>query len=78
MPDGGLDEAISRWVDDLAARPSLALTTLKRVLNCTYESPISTGFDLEGQAFEKLRPGPEFKHGIESFLDKRKPDFSDM
>ena len=78
VPDGGLDEAISRWVDDLAARPSLALTTLKRVLNCTYESPISTGFDLEGQAFEKLRPGPEFKHGIESFLDKRKPDFSEM
>ena len=76
VPDGGLDEAIARWVDDLAARPPIPLTALKRILNSTYNTPLSVGLELEGQTFEKLRPGPEFKHGVESFLDKKKPDFT--
>ncbi|PWT93669.1 MAG: hypothetical protein C5B56_00320 [Proteobacteria bacterium] len=76
MPDGKLDEAIARWVADLAARPPIPLTALKRILNSTYETPLSIGLQLEGQTFEKPRPGPEFKHGIDAFLAKRKPDFS--
>jgi hypothetical protein len=34
------------------------------------------GLELEGQTFEKLRPSPEFKLGVEAFLQKKKPDFS--
>src|SRR5258708_39301489 len=33
VPNGTLDEAIDRWVADLAARPQIPLTALKRVLN---------------------------------------------
>jgi 2-oxoglutaroyl-CoA hydrolase len=76
VPDGKLDEAIARWVNDLAARPPIPLTALKRILNSTYNTPLSVGLELEGQTFEKLRPGPEFEHGVESFLDKKKPDFT--
>jgi 2-oxoglutaroyl-CoA hydrolase len=75
VPNGTLDEAIARWVADLAARPQIPLTALKRVLNSTYETPLSVGLQLEGQTFEKLRPGPEFKHGVDAFLEKKKPDF---
>ena len=71
-----LDAAIDRWVADLAALPPIPLTALKRVLNGAYEMPMSIGLQFEGQTFEKLRPGPEFKHGVESFLQKKKPDFS--
>jgi 2-oxoglutaroyl-CoA hydrolase len=78
VPDGGLDDAIARWAGELGSMASFPMTTLKRVLNETYETPISTGFHLEGQAFEKLRPGPEFKYGIECYLEKRKPDYSNM
>jgi 2-oxoglutaroyl-CoA hydrolase len=76
VPDGALDEAIDRWVADLAARPPIPLTALKRILNSTYDTPLSVGLQLEGQTFEKLRPGPEFKHGVEAFLAKQKPDFT--
>ena len=76
VPDGTLDEAIDRWVADLAARPQIPLLALKRVLNSTYETPLSVGLQLEGQTFEKLRFYPEFKHGVEAFLEKKKPDFS--
>ena len=76
VPDGTLDQAIDRWVADLAARPQIPLVALKRVLNATYETPLSGGLQLEGQTFEKLRFYPEFKHGVEAFLEKKKPDFS--
>jgi 2-oxoglutaroyl-CoA hydrolase len=71
-----LDEAIGRWIEDLAARPPIPLTALKRILNSTYDTPLHIGLELEGQTFEKLRPGPEFKHGVEAFLEKKKPDFT--
>jgi 2-oxoglutaroyl-CoA hydrolase len=76
VPDGTLDEAIGRWIADLASRPQIPMSTLKRVLNATYESPLSIGMQLEGQAFEKIRFNPEFKHGVDAFLAKTKPDFS--
>lgn len=78
VPDSTLDEAITRWGKELASKPSFTMTTLKRTLSTTYESPISVGFHVEGQAFEKLRVGPEFKYGIDSYLAKKKPDFSKM
>jgi 2-oxoglutaroyl-CoA hydrolase len=76
VPDGKLDEAIARWIKDLASRPSIPLTALKRILNSTYDTPLHVGLELEGQTFEKLRPGPEFKHGVEAFLEKKKPNFT--
>ena len=63
---------------DLAARPSIPLATLKQVLNETYEAPLSAGLRNEGQAFEKIRFGEAFTRGIEAFLSKKKPDFSDI
>jgi 2-oxoglutaroyl-CoA hydrolase len=76
VPDGKLDEAIDRWIADLVARPQIALTALKRILNSTYDTSQTIGLQLEGQTFEKLRPSPEFKLGVDSFLEKKKPDFS--
>lgn len=76
VPDGQLDEAIERWVADLAALPQIPLTALKRVMNAAHEMPLGIGLQFEGQTFEKLRFAPEFKHGVESFLQKKKPDFS--
>lgn len=77
VPDGQLEQAIERWIADLTVLPQIPLTALKRVLNAAYEMPLSVGLQFEGQTFEKLRPGPEFKHGVESFLQKKKPDYSE-
>ena len=78
VPAGGVDEAVARWVADLSARPGIPLATLKQVLNETYETPLSAGLRNEGQAFEKIRFGEAFTRGIEAFLNKKKPDFSDL
>ena len=78
VPDGGLDEAVDRWTADLAARPQIPLATLKQVLNEACETPLAAGLRAEGQAFEKIRFGAAFKRGIDAFLAKKKPDFSDL
>ena len=78
VPEGGLDEAVARWVADLSARPGIPLATLKQILNETYETPLSAGLRSEGQAFEKIRFGEAFTRGIAAFLNKKKPDFSDL
>jgi 2-oxoglutaroyl-CoA hydrolase len=78
VPDGRLDAAIDDLVVDLASRPQIPLASVKQVLNTAGDAPLHVGLELEGQAFEKIRFGPEFEHGVDSFLKKKKPDFSDM
>ncbi len=78
VPDGQLDDGVVRWVSELAALPQIPLTALKRVLNAAYEMPLNAGLQFEGQTFEKLRFNPEFKHGVEAFMAKKKPDFSEF
>ncbi|PPR11769.1 MAG: 2,3-dehydroadipyl-CoA hydratase [Alphaproteobacteria bacterium MarineAlpha11_Bin1] len=78
VPDGELDAAVNNLTSDLAGRPLIPLTSVKRVLNTAGDAPLHVGLELEGQAFEKIRFGPEFEHGVDSFLEKKKPDFSEM
>jgi 2-oxoglutaroyl-CoA hydrolase len=78
VPDGGIDDAIVDLAADLASRPQIPLASVKRVLNTAGEAPLHVGLELEGQVFEKIRFGPEFEHGVASFLEKKKPDFSNM
>ncbi len=78
VPDGELDAAIEDLAADLASRPQIPLASVKKVLNTVGDTPLHVGLELEGQAFEKIRFGPEFEHGVDAFLEKKKPDFSDM
>ena len=53
----------------------LALKTIKRVLNTSYDTSLSVGFEVEGHAYEKLRESGDYKEGIAAFSEKRKPKF---
>jgi 2-oxoglutaroyl-CoA hydrolase len=77
VEDGAaLDKAIDEVVDKLTSQSALALKTIKRVLNTTYDASLSVGLEVEGHAYEKLREGPDYKEGIAAFSEKRKPKFS--
>ena len=71
-----LNKTVDQWIKDIKVRPAVSLAKLKKILNQACNVSLTTGLALEGQAFEELRFKPEFKHGIECFLDKKKPDFS--
>jgi len=72
----GLDKILDEMIGTLTKMSALALKTVKRVLATAYDSSLSAGFEIEGQAYEKLRPTADYKEGIAAFSEKRKPKFT--
>ena len=70
-----LDDAVARMVAELSALSPVALAMAKRVLNQVYDSPLHVGLELEGLAYGVLKSTDDFREGVESFVEKRKPDF---
>ena len=71
-----LDERAYEIAKDLSSLSPLALKALKKVLYEIADSPLYVGFDIERKTFGLLRYTNDFKEGIESFLNKRKPNFT--
>jgi 2-oxoglutaroyl-CoA hydrolase len=71
-----LDRTIDEMVGTLTSMSALALKTVKRVLNTSYDTSLNVGFEVEGHAYEKLRESGDYKEGIAAFSEKRKPKFS--
>jgi 2-oxoglutaroyl-CoA hydrolase len=71
--------ALTRMIEEmaayLAAQSALALKTIKRVLNTTYDTSLAVGLEVEGHAYEKLRESEDYREGIAAFTEKRKPKF---
>jgi 2-oxoglutaroyl-CoA hydrolase len=70
-----LDATIDEVVKTLTSMSALALKTIKRVLNTTYDTSLAVGLEVEGHAYEKLRDSEDYKEGIAAFSAKRKPQF---
>ncbi len=75
VPDDGLQAAVARLLDELAKHSPLALAMAKRVLNQAYEGPLAQGLQLEGLAYGLLQQTHDFREGVESFVEKRPPEF---
>ena len=76
VPDDGLDAAVAAMAGELAARPPLALRTLKMVLNRGADAPLDTALELERKAYAWLRSTHDYEEGVRAFLDKRPPTFT--
>ncbi len=75
VADDGLDAAVQTLADELAARPPLALRTLKMVLNRGAEAPLDTALELERKAYAWLRSTHDYEEGVKAFLEKRTPEY---
>ena len=64
---------IQNLVDELRVISPLAQRTIKSVLNSTQNSTLHTSIELEGEAYGRLRNSDDFKEGVKSFVEKRKP-----
>ena len=73
-------EALTKAIESYAARLNgmspLVLATLKRVLDSAEDASLPAGFEIEGQAYEKLRDSADYKEGVEAFFEKRKPNYT--
>jgi 2-oxoglutaroyl-CoA hydrolase len=75
VPDAELDAAVARLVEELRGFSPLAQRALKHVLNQGQHLPLRGAIELEGQAYGRLRSSADFREGVESFQQKRKPKF---
>jgi len=75
VPDGELEKATDRLVDELRTFSPLAQRTAKKLLNDTEDSTLAIAIELEGHCYSRLRQSDDFKEGVEAFNAKRPPKF---
>ncbi|MEP9349931.1 enoyl-CoA hydratase-related protein [Xanthobacter sp. KR7-225] len=75
VPDGELEAATDRLVDELRAFSPIAQRTAKKLLNDTEDSSLSIAIELEGHCYSRLRQSDDFKEGVLAFHEKRAPHF---
>ncbi|PLS16023.1 crotonase [Bacillus sp. M6-12] len=71
-----LDQEVEQLAKELTKFSPLAQRVCKEVLNAAEEGPLSAGLEIEGRAYGMLRGTEDFKEGVESFDQKRKPNFT--
>ena len=75
VPDGELEKATDKLVDELRTFAPLAQRTAKKLLNDTEDSTLTVAIELEGHCYSRLRQSEDFKEGVEAFNAKRPPKF---
>ena len=70
-----LDEAI-KLADEIASRAPTAARAAKKLINASFDSPLTDGLDQEKQAFYDFFGTEDQKEGMQAFIEKRKPNWS--
>jgi enoyl-CoA hydratase len=73
-PEMLLEEAVD-MAKKLAAKPRFALKMLKSAMNTGFELPLNLALEYERRCFEMLFSTQDAQEGMNSFLEKRKPQF---
>lgn len=76
VPDAELERTVDALVDELRGFSPLAQRTIKTVLNRGQHTSVQGAIEIEGQAYGRLRTSEDFKEGVASFHEKRKPTFT--
>ena len=74
VPDDQLDAEVDAWAHELAERSPTAIAIAKRSFNADTDHIAGIGA-LGMQALKLYYDSAESKEGVQSFLEKRKPDF---
>ncbi|WP_142847189.1 enoyl-CoA hydratase/isomerase family protein [Telmatospirillum sp. J64-1] len=76
VADTDLEKAVDALVEELRGFSPLAQRTIKTVLNRGQHTSVQGAIEIEGQAYGRLRSSADFKEGVASFHEKRKPVFT--
>ncbi len=75
VANDALEATVDKLVDELRGFSPLAQRTVKAVLNRGQNVSVQGAIELEGQAYGRLRGSADFREGVDSFVEKRKPVF---
>jgi 2-(1,2-epoxy-1,2-dihydrophenyl)acetyl-CoA isomerase len=76
LPDEDFMAESIKIAQNLAALPKSALALTKRALNQSFQNDFEAQLDLEDQLQTVAGNTPDYKEGVNAFLEKRKPRFS--
>lgn len=76
LPAAEVIPAAEAAAQKLAARPSSAVRTTKRIMRGWQAEMVKKAMEEEGRTFVAMLSSPEAKEAFSAFLEKRKPDFS--
>lgn len=66
------------WAVELAAQPSSAMASAKRLIESARLSPLARQLDAEADSIARAIGSPEGREGITAFLAKRHPDWDHL
>lgn len=75
VPDESLKEQTQKILNRLANGPTQSYRQVKKLVNETWSMDLSTQLEQEGRSFEICSVTSDFKSGVTSFLQKKRPDF---
>lgn len=70
-----LDEAI-KLAEEIASRAPTAARAAKKLINASFDAPLTDGLDKEKQAFYDFFGTEDQKEGMQAFIEKRKPEWT--
>ena len=76
VADGELESATDALVDELRGFSPLAQRAAKDVLNTAQHTTLQAGIEIEGNTYGRLRSSSDFREGVASFVEKRRPEWS--
>ncbi len=71
-----LEQETTKLVERLAAGPTRAYGSTKRLLYQSQQKELESQLEAEAQAFSDCATSPDFKEGVEAFVRKRRPEFT--
>lgn len=74
-PQGELLDAAQRLAEEMAARPAVALATIKDMVNTGSALDLTSALRYEARGFGMLLGTEDYREGIQAFIEKRQPQF---
>ena len=75
VPADQLDEAVNKVAQRYAKAPTKAIGLIKRMLNRSFESSLEDMLEQERFGQETAGRTADYKEGVQSFIEKRKPNY---
>lgn len=69
------NEGVTKFADHLASMPTKAIGLIKRNLKASWESSIEDFLEKDAQGQRIAGATEDYQEGVQSFLEKRKPNF---
>ena len=78
VPPTEANAVARQWARKLAAKPMASLIETKRLMKAPNAAQVQSQMDLEAKSFARMLTEPAAREAFGAFMDKRRPDFSQL